>query len=434
MRNIIQEIIQLKLRILAQLYLKRYKTRIVAVTGNVGKSSAKEAIGVVLKSKFRTRVAAGNLNNEFGVPLTVLGDWSDQYYSQGGGILFWTKVLFIGFLNVFFGVKNYPEILVLEFGADRPGDIRKLARNFKPFIGVVTAVSEIPVHIEFFSGPEHLAKEKSRLLESLPPNGFAVINSDDEMVSDMRHETKAHIMDFGFNNSSNIWISNLDYFYDQEQRVNGISFKLNHRDGFVPVKIKGAVGRSQAYSAAAAANIGLAMGMNLVEISQALENYHGLPGRLKLLKGIKNSLIIDDSYNASPASTLLALENLKSISAKRKIAVLGDMLELGKYAIPAHQNIGNFAGSFIDVLIGVGSSAKFICDAAANQMDNKNIYAFQNSDDAKKKAQKLIEEGDLILIKGSQGIRTEKIVEEIMAEPEKKKELLVRQSKKWLSK
>jgi len=215
----------------------------------------------------------------------------------------------------------------------------------------------------------------------------------------------------------------------------GVSFKLHYGlNSFVPVDIKGSLGKSQAYAAAAAAAVGIAMGMNLVEISDALSYYEGPKGRLRILAGIKHSWLIDDTYNASPASTHLALGVLRELSAKRRIAVLGDMLELGKYTIEAHRVAGNLAGRFVDILVCVGSRAKFIADAAGNQMPAENIYTFETSDEAKKKVQELIKEGDLVLIKGSQGMRMEKIVEEIMAEPEKKKELLVRQSKKWLTK
>ena len=130
----------------------------------------------------------------------------------------------------------------------------------------------------------------------------------------------------------------------------------------------------------------------------------------------------------------LALETLKSLPAQRKIVVLGDMLELGKYSIQAHRDVGNFAGTFADLLITVGARAKFMADTAGNQMPKENILSFDTSAEASGVVKELIKEGDLILVKGSQGMRMEKIVEEIMAEPEKKRELLVRQSKRWLEK
>ena len=444
MRNLIKKIIIWKLGIIAKMYLRRYKPHIIAITGNVGKTSTKEAIAAVLSRFKSVRSGKGNLNNEFGVPLTIVGDWADNYYEAGNSLWFWARVLVVSFLGLLFQ-RNYPEILVLEYGADKPGDIKRLASKFKPHIGVVTAVGEVPVHVEYFSGPEGVAKEKGRLVEALSASDFAVLNFDDLAVLEMKERTKAKVFTYGFGDGlpgqgAMVRVSNFEPWIENGI-PEGVSFKMNYNDSFVPFKLSGSLGKSQGYAAAAAAAVGSVLGMNLVDISEALSKYHGPNGRLKILKGIKNSIIIDDIYNASPASTHLALETLQDLPAgeaglasKRKVAVLGDMLELGKYTIQAHQNIGNIAGSFVDLLICVGSRAKFIADSAVNQMSTEKIYKFETSDEAKLKVKELIKEGDLILVKGSQGIRMEKIVEEIMAEPEKKKELLVRQSKKWLIK
>lgn len=439
MKEIIKKIITWKLGIMAKMYLRRFKPQIVAITGNVGKTSTKEAIAVVLGRNKRVRSGKGNLNNEFGVPLTILGDWADDYYESGNTFFFWVRVLFVSFFGLLFQ-KNYPEILVLEFGADKPGDIKRLATKFKPHVGVVTAVGEVPVHVEYFSGPEGVAKEKGRLVEALSATDFAVLNFDDLAVLEMKDRTKAKVFTYGFgsgdgltNQGAMVRVSNLEPWIENGT-VEGVSFKMNYNDSFVPFRMTGSMGKSQGYAAAAAATVGVIFGMNLVDVSEALSEYHGPKGRLKILKGIKNSTIIDDTYNASPLSTHLALETLKDLPSTRKIAVLGDMLELGKYTIPAHQEVGNMAGSFVDLLICVGSRAKFIADSAFNQMPKENIYRFETSDEAKPKVRELIKDGDLILVKGSQGMRMEKIVEEIIAEPENKKELLVRQGKKWLVK
>jgi UDP-N-acetylmuramoyl-tripeptide--D-alanyl-D-alanine ligase len=219
------------------------------------------------------------------------------------------------------------------------------------------------------------------------------------------------------------------------------------------VRIVGSLGKSQAWSAAAATAVGSVLGMNLVQIGEALQNYHGPKGRLKILRGIKNSNIIDDTYNASPASTRLALETLRDLLlpssatsesalagrqsevllSGRKVAVLGDMLELGEYSEKAHRDVGVFASEVVDILVCVGSQAKFIAESAQDKLSSDKIFTFENSDNAKPKVRELIREHDLVLVKGSQGMRMEKIVEAIMAEPEYKKELLVRQSRKWLA-
>ena len=172
--------------------------------------------------------------------------------------------------------------------------------------------------------------------------------------------------------------------------------------------------------------------MNLVKISEALVNYRSPAGRLTLIKGIKQSNIIDDTYNASPLAMREALETLKRLKAKRKIAVFGDMLEIGKYTMQAHEEIGHFASKVIDILITVGTRAKFIAEGAAKfGMSKKSIFQFDDVNKAGIFLQDKIQKGDLILIKGSQGVRMEKIVEEVMAEPQRAEELLVRQTPVW---
>ncbi|MBI2068590.1 MAG: hypothetical protein HYT67_00575 [Candidatus Yanofskybacteria bacterium] len=433
MKELFKKIIVWKLNLIAKLYLWRFKPVIIAITGNVGKTSTKEAIAAVLSSKKRVRSGKGNLNNEFGVPLVIVGSWMDDYYEGGNTLWFWAKVLFLSFFGWFF-VRNYPEILVLEYGADKPGDIKKLARKYKPHVSVVTAVGEIPVHVEFFSGPEELAGEKSELVEVLDPTNFAVLNFDDLAVLEMKNKTGAKVYTYGFGEGAMVKASNLNVRTDEHGFPVGLGLKIQQGESFVPVRIDGSLGKSQGYAAAAAAATGLILGMNLVQISEALSEYKGPKGRLKILKGIKNSVIIDDTYNASPASMHLAIETIAGLSGPRKIVVLGDMLELGRYTIEAHEEAGNFLKNDFDILVTVGSRAKFIAESAANQMSMENIHKFETSDEAKAKIKELIKEGDIILVKGSQGMRMEKIVEEIMAEPEKKKELLVRQSKKWLAK
>lgn len=437
MKNLLKKIIIFKLDCLAKLYIWRFKPDIIAITGNVGKTSTKEAISAVLGKIKKVRSGRGNLNNEFGVPLTIIGDWADDYYETGNSFIFWCKVLSISFLKLFFE-KNYPEVLVLEYGADRPGDIARLVRKYRPQVGVVTAVGEIPVHVEYFSDPNGLAREKSKLISSLGSSEYAVLNHDDPIVYDMKEKTKARVMSYGFTEGATVGLSNFDFRIDDKYRPEGVGFKIHlGTHTFVPVILNDVLGKSQALAAGAASCVGIIYGMNLIEISQALADYQGPKGRLRILNGIKDSIIIDDTYNAAPASTHLALETLKHLPAKRRIAVLGDMLELGKYTIVAHEEMGNIAGRTADLLITVGARAKFSAYSALRSLGEGGggkIHSFVSSDSAKFKVQELIKEGDLILVKGSQGMRMEKIVEEIMAEPERKKELLVRQGKKWLNK
>jgi len=396
------------LKILAVLTLKKYQPGIIGITGSAGKTSIKEAIYTVLKQERSVRRNIGNFNNELGLPLTVLGN-----YSQVKGIFFWPKIIIKSLGRLIFSDKNYPEVLILEMAADRPGDIRYLTEIAKPHIGVITAIGEIPVHVEFYTSPEAVAREKAHLIEVLPTNGFAILNYDDEVVYNLRSRTRAHIITYGFNEGADLGLNNLEYRIEAG-RPAGISFKVQYGGSLVPVRLNNVFGKPQAYAAAAAMAVGLAFGINLIKISEALLDYEGPDGRMKLINGVKDTLILDDSYNASPLSMRAALETLRSLPAKRKIAVLGDMLEIGKYSTEAHQAVGELAAKIVDYLFCIGSRAKFIAESARqNSFDRKKIQVFSSSEAAKKMIEREIKAGDLILVKGSRAIKLEKIIEEI---------------------
>ena len=427
-----EKILSSILLFLSQQYLKRYEPNIVAITGNVGKTSTKEAIGTVLSKKRHIRVSAGNLNNQLGLPLTILGDWGDRYYTQGSSLGFWLSVLWKGFFGLIKRI-NYPEILVLEYGADRPGDIKRLAKHFKPHVAVVTEISKVPVHVEYFDSPEGVALEKSKILEALGPGDYAVLNKDDDWVWLMKDKTQAHVVTFGFDEKSDIRVSDYGY-WSEGLEPKGIRFRINQGEESLEVQLSGSLGKSQAMASAAAASVGLIFGLSLPDIVETLRHHHGPQGRLRILRGVKVTWILDDTYNASPASTKLALETLKGLPGMRKIAVLGDMLELGEYTEMAHREMGEMASSIADILVCVGSRSRFMFETAQRVLPQSHIYSFATSQEARLKVQEIILPGDVVLIKGSQGMRMEKIVEEIMAEPEKKNELLVRQSKSWIKK
>jgi len=416
---------------LARVQIRRYKPMIIGVTGNAGKTSTKEAIAMALCHSKTVRIAAGNLNNEFGFALTILGDWDQEYYDRGSSIGLWLRVLWAGCRGLI-ARQDCAEIFLLEYGADRPGDIKRLAAVFKPHIAVITTVGDTPVHVEFFENAEAVAAEKANLVKVLTAVDYAILNHDDGRVLDMKSKTKANVVTYGFEEGSTIRISDFKYLSSDEGKPAGAAFKIHKASSFVPVEIDGSLGKSQAYAAAAAAAIGMVLGINLIQISEALRQYHGPNGRLKIIPGVNGSTIIDDTYNASPASMRLALETLRDSSGSRKIAVLGDMLELGEHTIPAHKNIGALTASCADILVCVGSRAKFI--AEMSKMAQDRIFTFDTSDGAKSEIRGLVRERDVILVKGSQGMRMERIIAEIMAEPQRKKELLVRQSKRWLSK
>jgi len=410
---------------LARLTIWRFRPGIIGVTGSAGKTSAKLAIKAVLERDRRVRMSSGNLNNDLGLPLTILGHWSAEDLSLVSHVTprgtkrfqkigFWIKVIFSSAWRIVFSSpRDYPEILILEYGADRPGDIKYLLSIARPNISVITAIGDIPVHVEFYGGPDEVAREKGRLIEYLPVGGFAILNGDDSAVMNLQSRTRARVMTFGFDKGCEVRISRFENKLKDGQ-LSGISFKLEHGSGVVPVRIDNVFGRAHAYAAGAAAAIGLAFGMNLVTISEALTRYAPPESRMQLLPGIKYTFIIDDSYNASVIAMRAALETLAALPAKRKVAILGDMLEIGKYTPEAHEMVGRIAAEAADVLFTVGPRAKFIAGAAREEgMKRAAIFSFDTADEARKQVKDFIKKGDLILIKGSHSMELNKIVEEI---------------------
>jgi UDP-N-acetylmuramoyl-tripeptide--D-alanyl-D-alanine ligase len=422
MRSFLKKILQEILRFLAVLTIKKFKPGIVGVTGSVGKTSTKQAIFSVLRLHRRVRVSKISLNNEFGFPLAILGDWKEddlKLISREPPIgvkntdkaFFWLKVIFFSVLQlIFYSKKIYPEVLILEYGADRPGDLEYLINIATPHISVITAVGDIPVHVEFFDSPEKLADEKSRLIKSLSSAGVAILNNDDNRVVEMKGKTKGHVITYGFSQTSNVKISDFEHRTENNKPV-GVSFRIEHGGSFVSIRWTGVIGRASAYSGAAAVAVGLTFGMSLVKITESLNCFEAPSRRLKITSGIKNIVLIDDSYNASPISMKMALETVRDIKAKRKIGVLGDMLEIGKYTATAHEEIGRLAGKTFDILITVGGRAKLIANSANKAgLAKKNIFSFDSAEEAAVYAKKIVAKNDLVIVKASRGIHLEKIV------------------------
>ncbi len=408
MKEYLIKILRWVLKELSILTLKKYRPTIVGVTGSVGKTSAKLAIAAVLREGRTVRFTRENFNNELGLPLVILGS-----YKKIEGTFFWLKVIFNSIRNLFKKVE-YPEILILEYGVDRPGDMKYLLSIAKPNVGVITAIGETPAHVEFFDGPEAVAREKGRLVESLLSMGHAVLNGDDKTVMELKERTRGRLITFGFEKNSSVRITNFES-KDQMGSPTGVSFKLEYGGSFVPIKLNGIFGKHQAYASAAAACVGLSFGMNLHNIAEGLtKNYKPAEHRMSVIEGINNSIVLDDSYNASPLSMKMALESLAAIPAKRKIAILADMLEIGKYAMEEHEKVGALAGQFVDILFTVGSRSRFIAEGAKNVgMAKKNIFVFDDVDTVIADVKKAIRKGDSVLVKGSHSMNLEKLVNEI---------------------
>lgn len=415
---------------LAKAVLARYKPKVVAVAGSVGKTSTTRAVAAVLARSFPTRGSAKNHNNEIGVPLTILGEAK----AGGRSPLAWLGIFWRGFLLAYGPSQSYPKILVLEMATDHPGDLAYLTSLAPPDVAVLTAVSE--EHTEFLGDLDAVAEEEGTVVTSLRAGGTAVLNADDPRVAAFAKglvESRAIL--YGAGPNAKVRAERITsevafgaVFTRFDLRISGRTF---------PVNLGDALGEGNVYAALAAASVALALGMDPAAIPYGLAEYQPPPGRLRVLPGIKGTILIDDTYNSSPRAADLALRTFRALPVAvggRRIAVMGDMLELGVLTEGAHRRLGKAAAEArIGLLICVGPASASSCAAAreAGMTDEQAIH-LATAQEAGLFLKERIQAGDLILVKGSQGVRTERIVKELMAEPERAGELLVRQSKEWL--
>lgn len=422
MKNFLKIIVTGVLTFIAGTVIRRYSPNIVMVTGSVGKTSTKDAIAEVLAIRFFVRKTEKNLNTEFGVPFTILGVKSVKNPTNPFA---WLSVI-KNALTLLFLPNHYPNMLVLEVGADKPGDLSRILRIATPDAVVVTRLPEIPVHVEAYSTPEAVREEEFSPALALHSGAPLIISADDSYALDRAVRISTNIISYGVSGDAMVRISESS-FYEIEKTVIGMQAKVktSNEDGILV--IKGSVGTTQILPAAAALAVASAYKISLKDALNALESYEPPAGRGRLLSGKNSSIIIDDSYNASPAAVEEALVTLKSFpNAKRRIAVLGDMLELGRYSSMEHERIGALARESADVIVAVGIRARAFTSAHGST----NTMLFDNSISAALALPNLIKEGDVILVKGSQSVRTERIVEALLANPYDSS-LLVRQEKEW---
>jgi UDP-N-acetylmuramoyl-tripeptide--D-alanyl-D-alanine ligase len=426
----LRSILYFILKLMARAMLIKHRPKIVAITGSVGKTTTKDLIFSVLSSQFFVWRSSGNYNNQIGLPLTILGSESGRK-----NLLLWLKV--IGNFFRYYFSKRYPEILILEMAADRPGDIEYLTHLAPPDVAVLTRIGE--AHMEYFGDVESIQKEKSVLIKALTRRGVAVLNFDDPRVMATKGLCVGRTVTYGFGQGAEVQARNLSLFqntvkpvFDPETDL-GSRFEIVFKNHAKLLSAPGTLGMPRVYAMLAAYAVGRAAGISSEDIVEVLPTAPLTAGRLRPLSGIKNTIVIDDSYNSSPQACTEALRVLTTVHGRRRIAVLGDMLELGAATEVAHRKIGRLIRDLRpDLLLTVGARAKFIAsEARALGFATTKILEFDTAEEAALPLQGKMREGDVVLVKGSQGVRMEKIVLEIMAEPERVGELLVRQSRYW---
>lgn len=357
---------------------RQHTPRVVGVTGSIGKTTTKEMIYGVLSQRFRTLKSQGNYNSETGLPLTLL--------------------------------KLTPshQRVVLEMGMYDVGEIAELAAIAHPHIGVVTNVG--PTHLERLGTIERIAQAKTELVEALPDGGrprygVAILNGDDLRVRQMAAQTRAEVFYYGLDPTCDLWANDIE-----SQGLEGVRFRFHHGSETIHAKVP-MLGRHSVHTALAAAAVGLVEGQSWEEIIDGLRGAAQL--RLVVVPGLRGSTILDDTYNASPTSTIAALNLLEELEG-RKIAVLGDMLELGSYEEEGHRKVGRRALDVAAVLITVGERGRLIAEEAlAWGMEREKVFVEENNDSAIACLREMIAPGDIILVKGSRGMEMEEIVNEL---------------------
>jgi UDP-N-acetylmuramoyl-tripeptide--D-alanyl-D-alanine ligase len=423
MKGIIKNLIASILTLEARAVIKKYRPVIIGVTGSVGKTSTKDAIAEVVSTTYSARASQKSFNSEFGVPLTILG--RDTAW---GSVTGWLSIIFSGLGLIFFS-KRYPEVLVLEVGVDHPGDMTTIMKWLPLDIAVVTYIGEKPVHLENFMSVEQLIEEKMRILSGLKKDGALILIQDDPHVLAYENKFSGRVITFGFGEGATVRGDRYLIHYDAFGAPEGIEANILIGSSAFPFSYRGVAGKQFVYPVLAACAVAGACG---IEVEKALAALTHAPsaGRMRLLNGIRDSIILDDTYNSSPIAVREALEALRELRVRgKKRAVLGDMKELGRISKDAHREIGELAAEVLDSLITVGPEAKEIA-AAAMKAGLKSAISFDASREAAPYVREHVESGDAILCKGSQSMRIEHVTKALLADPADAK-FLVRQGKEW---
>lgn len=358
---------------IARFWRRQLKVKVIGITGSVGKSTTKEVVAEVLYQRYRTLKSPGNLNNEIGLPLTLLKLSSDH------------------------------ERAVLEMGFYVPGEIDFLCNIALPQVGVVTNVGT--VHAERAGTIEDIALGKAELVKALPPepDGLAILNYDDPLVKEMANLTEARVFSYGLTPEADLWADNVVGL-----GLDGIRFRLHYRNEVVHLRVP-LIGRHSVHTALRAAAVGLNDGLSWQGIVDGLQSGKSQL-RLVAVRSESGAIILDDTYNASPESTLAALNLLDDLDGN-KIAVLGDMLELGQYEKEGHELVGARVADVVDELVTIGERSKWIAAAASQAgLGLDRIKEFGTSEDSVDYLKEHLASNDAVLVKGSRGMQMEIIV------------------------
>jgi UDP-N-acetylmuramoyl-tripeptide--D-alanyl-D-alanine ligase len=357
---------------LAAWWRARFAVRVVGITGSIGKTTTKELVWRVLSQRYNVLKSEGNYNNEIGLPLTLL-ELEDRH-----------------------------ECVVLEMGTYGPGEITLLTEIASPQVGIVTNVG--PVHLERMGSMECIVEAKSELPRALPSDGVAILNADDERVRSMAGQTRARVFTYGLTPGLDLWADKVESL-----GLDGCRFRLHSAETIMSAQTP-LLGSHSVYTALAAASVGLNLGLSWDEILSGLKAGGSPPLRLSAVPGLRGATLLDDTYNSSPDSAIAALDFLEEWQGRR-IAVLGDMLELGTQQEEGHRRVGRRASEVVTMLVAVGELGRLIGDEAIAHGLPAQCVVYAGSNEAAIEAlEAALRPEDMVLIKGSRGMAMEQIV------------------------
>ena len=358
----------------AKLYRDSFDIKVVGITGSVGKTSTKEMVASVLSQKYRTLKTAGNFNNNLGLPLTI------------------------------FRLTEEDEIAVLEMGISHFGEMHELAEIAKPDTCVITNIGQC--HLEFLGDRDGVLRAKSEIFDFLPENGHIILNGEDDKLSAIQEVKGIRPVFFGFEKEDGIWADHV-----QAQGLNGISCRIHTPQGSFEVKIP-IPGLHMVLNALAGTAVGLQYGLTLRQIQDGIESLQPVAGRFHIVQ-TDDYTIIDDCYNANPVSMKSSLLVLAD-ALGRKVAILGDMGELGAKEQELHREVGSYAASLdIDRFLVVGPLAKNIADGILAEYPNADVVCYDSLQEILHDLDGQLQKGDTILVKASHFMHFEKLVEQL---------------------
>ena len=416
---------------LVQKVIIKYNPTIIGIVGDSERAVVRQSVYFTLENKYKGQVRQTPPNEEENASVllgTILG--LPIKFTTTQAISKATKLLAMK--------QNYPKYLVMEYPVNAVGKMDEFLKIIQPKIAIVSAITNR--NREFFKTIEEEIKEKGKIVKAILSDGMVVFNGDDKNVMTLAPLVKSSLVTFGFFETQSILAESFklaqtdDPQHETDEQVRGVMFKAKYNGSTVPVILPGVIGADHVRAAMASMLVGQFLGLSLLEMVEGFKQYEGAKGRMQLVKGIKKTMIVDDTFDANPHSVTVALETLAAVTVEQpreKFAIIGEMNHLGRYTEEEHKAIGErVVYATPDYLCVVGEKARDIMrQARASGMPEDRCFYFASVEQAGKFIQNRLEKGDLMLVTGARELRMERIVKELMAEPLEYKMKLVRADK-----